>query len=232
MQLKLLLPALCKSPQSGSEETYTTLTKPRTDEGKCALSALCVACAHTRTAVWAQRDSGAAHVVCVLRAAHLCVYPAQCSAPSRPSGPVTPLLPHQPVSSPAPPPPPLSAPLSVSLSYSDPHCELMNGWMSLTGGLWGVLFFAKGSSPHRCEHWPFHPIKEWGPTIRNFILILIDVMRRKGTQWALFYMICGHSEKLSKGSQPVCRRAFSAPLHKLFFFHLWIKISFLLKFPH
>lgn len=50
VQLKLLLPALCKSPQSGSEETYTSLTKPRTDEGKCALSALCSACAHTRSA--------------------------------------------------------------------------------------------------------------------------------------------------------------------------------------
>lgn len=94
----------------------------------------------------------------------------------------------------------------------------------------GGFFFARACSPHRCEYWPFHPIKEWGPTILSFILILIDVMRRKGTQWALFYMIWGHSEKLSKGSQPVCRQTFSAPLHKLFFFHLWIKISFLLKF--
>lgn len=103
---------------------------------------------------------------------------------------------------------------------------------SLTGGVWGVLFFARGSSPQRCEYWPFHPIKEWGPTILNFIHILINVMWRKWTQWALFYMICGHSEKLSEGSQPVCRQTFLAPLHKLFlnYIHLWIKISFLLKF--
>lgn len=58
-------------------------------------------CVYTHLhALWAQLDSTSVYVVCVLGTAHLCVYPAQwCSLLCRPSGPVAPLPPYQPVSS-------------------------------------------------------------------------------------------------------------------------------------
>lgn len=57
-------------------------------------------CVYTHLhALWAQLDSTSVHVLCVLGAAHLCVYLAQCSLLCRPSGPIAPLPPYQPVSS-------------------------------------------------------------------------------------------------------------------------------------
>lgn len=91
-------------------------------------SVLLNVCVHTCTyvhALWAALESTVMHLMCVLGIAHLCLYPAQwCSLPFRPSGPVTPLLPHQPVRSLF-----LLLLLSVflALSQSVSHCELMNG---------------------------------------------------------------------------------------------------------
>lgn len=156
MQLKLLLPALCKSPQSGSEETYTSLTKPRTDEGKCVLSALCVACAHTRHSVTAEQ-----RMCCVFWVQPICMC-IRLSAQLLPDllGPLLPcyhtnlsahlllLLPLSPLLS-------LSLPLIRALTASwwmaprwwgDSSCNCSVS-PSLTGRVWGVLFFARGSPP-------------------------------------------------------------------------------------
>lgn len=73
VQLKLLLPALCKSPQSGSEETYTSLTKLRTDEGKCFEPVMFCVCSHLHGRVGTAWQRSSACAVCFECSPFVCV---------------------------------------------------------------------------------------------------------------------------------------------------------------
>lgn len=169
---------------------YSSPTKPHTDPGNvCSWG-----CVHARLdALWAQLDSTVHErehvVVCVLGTAHLCVHPARwCSLLLKPSGAVTPLPPHQPVSS----LPSLGLPLPRCLLLSLIQSLTVSWWMVpswwgdngcncsvslfLSLGSWKVLYF-RDEIPLARLRWPFSSSCTPDTSVLNSNHISIDVLQ-------------------------------------------------------
>lgn len=195
-ELQLQLTATRRSSQSDAVQLYSTAARHSLTRIK--ETRVLGGCVHAPLdALWAQLD-GAVHerehvVVCVLGTAHLCVHPARwCSLLLKPSGAVTPLPPHQPVSSlaciglPSPLPLPrclllsLIQPLTVSWWmvpswWGDSSCNC-SVFLFLSLGSWKVLYF-RNEIPLGRLRWPFSSSCTPDTSVLNSNHISIDVPR-------------------------------------------------------